>query len=86
MILLLCCQASKENVLELNAQLESLKMEMGNSRGSSGNSLFGEVRTPTLFLITYVQLLLLQHYHSPLIVKIDFETCLLKISEGFCYT
>ena len=41
-----CCfpQASKEQVLELNAELDSLKMEMGNGRGSSGNSLFGEVR------------------------------------------
>ena len=37
-------QASKEQVLELNAKLESLRMERGNSRGSAGNSLFGEVR------------------------------------------
>ncbi|CAI8043588.1 Protein Spindly [Geodia barretti] len=36
-------QASKEQVLELNAKLESLRMERGNSRGSAGNSLFGEV-------------------------------------------
>lgn len=28
---------------ELNAQLEALKMELGNNHGSTGNSLFGEV-------------------------------------------
>ena len=56
-------------------------MEMGNSHGSSGNSLFGEVRTAT-----HISIHILQHYYSPLIVKIDFEACLKKISEGFCYT
>ena len=40
---MLTLQSSKEQVMELNVELESLKMDARNSHSVAGNSLFGEV-------------------------------------------
>ena len=42
-IILSFVQTSKEEVMELNAELDKLKLDMGNSHSTAGNSLFGEV-------------------------------------------